>query len=69
MTDTQFEALASLLRLRPGPTLAALQLHLVHGLPVPDAARQAGADYQLALKSGYRAKRGLALVRRAAGLE
>ncbi|WP_310628163.1 hypothetical protein [Limnohabitans sp.] len=61
MTQQQFDALTKLLRLRAGPTLDAVRLHLVDGMPVPDAARAADVDYQLALKAVYRAKRGLAL--------
>lgn len=63
MTDTQFKALAQLLRLRTGPVKEAVRLHLVQGLVVPDAARAAGADYQLALKAVYRVNSGLALVK------
>jgi hypothetical protein len=58
MTETQFTALAQLLRLRAGPTLEAVRLHLVQGLSVPDSARTAGVDYQLALKAVKRAKDG-----------
>lgn len=67
MTDKQFEALAKLLRLRPGPARHAVKLHLVGGLSVPDAARAAGADYQLALKAVYRVNAGLELVRAVSG--
>lgn len=67
MTDTQFTALAQLLRLRAGPAQEAVRMHLVQGLSVPDAARKAGVDYQLALKAVYRVKEGLALIKRAAG--
>jgi hypothetical protein len=62
MTDTQFTALAQLLRLRQGPAQDAVRLHLVQGLSVPDAARAAGVDYQLALKAVKRAKDGMKLV-------
>lgn len=68
VTPDQFAALAQLLRLRPSPTLSAVELHLVQGLSVPDAARQAGAEYQLVLKAAKRAKDGLALARQACGL-
>ena len=58
MTAQQFTALAQLLRLRQGSTREAVRLHLVAGLTVPDAARQAGVKYQLALKATKRAKDG-----------
>jgi hypothetical protein len=67
MTDTQFQALAQLLRLRAGPAQEAVRLHLVTGLSVPDSARTAGVDYQLALKATYRAKAGAALAKTAVG--
>ena len=68
MTPAQFEALAQLLRLRPGVTLDAVALHMTQGLSVPEAARAAGADYQLALKAVKRAKDGLALARLVCGV-
>jgi hypothetical protein len=68
MTEAQFEALAQLLRLRTGPAQEAVRLHLVTGLSVPDSARAAGVDYQLALKAVYRVKAGAELAKSAAGL-
>jgi DNA-directed RNA polymerase specialized sigma24 family protein len=62
MTEAQFTALAQILRLRQGPARQAVRLHLVQGLSVPDAARAAGVDYQLALKAVKRAKDGMKLV-------
>jgi DNA-directed RNA polymerase specialized sigma24 family protein len=67
MTEAQFTALAQLLRLRAGPARQAVRLHLVQGLSVPDAARAAGVDYQLALKAVYRVNAGLALTKQASG--
>jgi hypothetical protein len=67
MTDTQFTSLAQLLRLRQGQAQEAVRLHMVAGLTVPEAARAAGVDYQLALKAVYRVKDGLALAKMAAG--
>jgi len=58
MTAQQFTALSQLLRLRQGSTREAVRLHMVAGLTVPDAARQAGVKYQLALKATKRAKDG-----------
>ena len=68
MTDAQFTALAQLLRLRAGTAQEAVRLHLVQGLGVPDAARAAGANYQLALKAVYRVYAGLALINVVAGV-
>ena len=68
VTSEQFSALAHLLRLRTGPAQEAVRLHLVTGLSVPDAARAAGVDYQLALKAVYRVKAGAELAKSAAGL-
>ena len=67
MTEAQFTALAQLLRLRNGPAREAANLHLVQGLTVPDAARQAGMDYRAATYSVKRVKEGLALAKTAAG--
>jgi len=64
LTEAQFTALAQLLRLRAGPAQEAVRLHLVQSLSVPDAARAAGVDYQLALKAVYRVKAGLALIKK-----
>ena len=66
MTDAQIAALAQLLRLRAGPAREAVRLHLVQGMSVPDAARAAGVDYQLALKAVYRVKAGLVLIKKIA---
>lgn len=68
VTSEQFTALAQLLRLRVGPAREAVRLHLVQGLSVPESARAAGVDYQLALKAVYRVKAGAELARSAAGL-
>lgn len=67
MTAEQFAALATLLRLRPGPPLDAARLVLVDGLSIPDAARQAGAVYALAYKTVQRANKGLDLAGRVCG--
>jgi hypothetical protein len=67
VTSEQFTALAQLLRLRQGPAQDAVRLHLVQGLSVPDAARAAGVDYQLALKAVYRVNVGLDLAKLAVG--
>jgi hypothetical protein len=64
MTDAQFTALAQLLRLRQGRAQEAVRLHLVQNLSVPDAARSAGVDYQLALKAAHRVNAGLALIKK-----
>jgi hypothetical protein len=66
MNSAQFEALAKLLRLRSGATTDAVRMHLVDGMSVPDSARLAGVNYQLALKAVYRAKSGMALAKEVA---
>ena len=63
MKPGQFTALAQLMRLRQGTAQEAVRLHLVDGLTVPEAARKAGCQYQLALKAVYRVNAGLALVK------
>lgn len=51
MTPEQFADVAQLLRMRPGSArYRAAELHFTLGLPVPDAARAAGADYVHAWK-------------------
>ena len=61
MTETQFAALAQILRLRAGPAREAARLHFVNGLNVPEAARAGGIDYRLAAYSVKRVRAGLAL--------
>jgi DNA-directed RNA polymerase specialized sigma24 family protein len=63
INSLQFESLVQLLRLRNGRACDAVRLHFVEGLSVPDAAKKAGIDYQLALKAVYRARRGVALAK------
>jgi hypothetical protein len=63
MTNEAFEALRRILRLRSGCTLEAARLHLVHGIPVADAARAAGATYRLVFYAVKRAKAGMKLAR------
>jgi transposase len=67
MTAEQFECLAQLLRLRSGPAKTAAALHLVQGLPTPQAAKQAGCSYPAAYNATKRAKQGLDLARKACG--
>jgi DNA-directed RNA polymerase specialized sigma24 family protein len=67
MTPEQFEAIAKLLRLRSGPAKTAAALHLVQGLPTPQAAKQAGCSYPAAYNACKRAKNGLALALLASG--
>ena len=61
MSETQFAALAQILRLRAGPAKEAARLHFVVGLKVSEAARKAGIDYRLAAYSVKRVRAGLAL--------
>lgn len=67
MTDAQFDALAQLLRLRPGPAQDAARLVMVQGMPTADAARQVGMDYRAASYSVKRVRAGLELVKVVAG--
>ena len=45
MTLEQFEAVARLMRMRGSPSREVARLHYVDGMPVADAARQAGLSY------------------------
>lgn len=67
MTPAAFDALATLLRMRDGPSKAAAALVLVDGMAPAEAARQAGTTPQ-AVNSALRScERGLELARTAAG--
>lgn len=68
MTSDQFVALAELLRLRFGPARECAMLVLVDGLRTPEAAARAGLSYRQGAAAVKRARDGLALARRAAGL-
>ena len=48
MTHEQFDALARLLRMRGSPSQVVARLHYVDGMPVADAAREAGLSYNAA---------------------
>ncbi len=67
MTEAQFDALAQLLRLRPGPAQDAARLVVVQGLPTADAARAVGMDYRAATYAVKRVRAGLELTKIAAG--
>lgn len=67
MTPKQFEALATLLRMRPGATRDVTRAVLVRGASVADAAREVGTPYVQAYKAVQRARKGLELVQRVAG--
>lgn len=58
----QFDALATLLRIRAGATQTAAREVLVKGAAVADAARTAGISYVQAYKAVQRARKGLELV-------
>ena len=64
MTPKQFEALATLLRMRPGATRDVTRAVLVRGASVADAAREVGIAYVQAYKAVQRARKGLELVQR-----
>lgn len=65
MNNEQFDALASLLRLRPGRSQNVARMVLVQGLTVPDAARLLGMQYTVAHQAVRRAQRGLELAQQA----
>lgn len=68
MTETQFEALAELLRMREGASKTAAKLVLVECLSPAEAARKAGTTPQ-AVNSALRScERGMLLARTASGL-
>ncbi len=67
MTAEQFEALATLLRLRDGPQREAARLHLVDGLARPLAAATAGCKPGKLHDTLQVIKRGVELVAVAAG--
>jgi hypothetical protein len=65
MTETQFDALTKLLRLRDGPTREVVKKVLVHGYKIPVAAREVGLEYRSAHQAVTRAQRGIELAREA----
>lgn len=67
ITDRQFTALATVLRLRSGSAREAVRLALVEGLSVSEAALSVGMRYELAYKAVKRARNGLALALIAVG--
>lgn len=67
LTPKQFDALITLLRIRPGNTQAVAREVLVKGRTVPEAAREVGIDYPQAYKAVQRARRGLELVQKVIG--
>lgn len=68
MTPEQFEAIARLLRMRGSPSREVARLHYVDGMPVADAARQAGLSYNAAHQAVKRVADCLADAMIAAGL-
>lgn len=68
MTPSQFSSLAELLRLRAGPAQECARLVLVEGVPTPEAAQRLGMGYRAAAAAVQRAREGLELAKRAAGL-
>jgi len=69
LNGEQFEALAQLLRLRAGPASAAARLVLVDGLRPAQAAARTGCSPQSASNTLAACRRGIALARRAAGVQ
>lgn len=65
MTDDQFQALATLLRMREGPVRKAARMVLVEGIAQAEAARCAGTLPQHVNRAIKACRRGLDLARRA----
>ena len=68
MTADQFEALAKLLRMKPGDVQNAVRAVLVDGVQQSDAARANGVTRQQVGNSVRRCRDGMALARAAAGI-
>lgn len=66
MTPEAFSAIAKIGRLRRCPTTDAVRMHLVEGVPLPEAARRSGARYTSAWHAVRRVRKLLALARIAA---
>ena len=64
MIAAQFNALAQLLRLRPGPAREAARLVLVDGMTQADAARKLDVSPNTVTNAVARARAGLVLVRK-----
>ena len=60
MTESQFQALADLLRLRPGAAKDAAKLVMVFGMTTPAAAKVTAMPYRAAYNAVQRVKKGLA---------
>lgn len=67
LNSKQFEALATLMRMREGATKNVAREVLVKGQSVADAARTARIDYVQAYKVVQRARKSLELVLKVAG--
>lgn len=68
ISPAQFEALAALLSMQPGPSMVAARAVLVDGARGVDAAGQAGMGRSGVSNAVARMTRTLALARRAAGV-
>lgn len=67
ITETQFEALAELLRMQNGVRREAARLVLVEGLKPADAARRAGTTPQTVNSALVSCRRGIELAQRVTG--
>lgn len=68
MKNEQFDALAQLLRLRPGPAQEGARLVLVEGLPQSVAADRVGASPQSINNCVKSCKRGISLAAQVVGI-
>lgn len=69
MTNAQFDALAQLLRFRGTPSQEAARMVLVDGVRQADAARETGVTPAAVNNAVTSCRRGMELVRLAAGLD
>lgn len=67
MTAGQYDALAKLLRLPPGPARDCSRMVLVDGVRIPDAAKALGMQYRAAAAAVQRARAGYDLAEQATG--
>lgn len=67
MTNDQFDALAQLLRLRPGPAREGARLYFVDGVTQLAAAECVGASHQSVNNCVMTCRRGIELAKKAVG--
>ena len=68
MTPAQFDAICTLISMRDSPSREVARLHLVEGVPVPEAAQRVGIGKVGGYKAVQRVRAGFELARVAVGL-